>query len=112
MKKQIILVAMLLSGICYAQKTKFAVKGGLNISNTKFSVIIDGVSSTRDYDSRKSYYVGGSVEFLLRSESNKTNSIQVELLYAKQGHDYNHYRTSLFELEQINLPIVFKKIST
>lgn len=51
MKKQIILFVILLHGLCYAQKTEFALKAGLNISNTRFSVMVNEGSSTRDYDS-------------------------------------------------------------
>lgn len=33
--------------IAYAQKTKFAVKGGLNLSNTRFLVIKNGESAPK-----------------------------------------------------------------
>ena len=91
MKKQIILITILLSGMCYAQKTKFAVKGGLNLSNTRFSVIQNGQELDRNfyghdsYKNRTAFYLGVGVEFLLKPDKAKTPSIQVELLYSEQG---------------------------
>ena len=54
---------MLVCNIYYAQNIKFHVKGGLNISNTKFSVIKNEISSDRDYDTRLSFNIGGAIDF-------------------------------------------------
>lgn len=106
---------LLLMTIGYGQKTKFAVKGGLNLSNTRFSVIQNGQELDRSfyghdkYKNRAAFYLGGSAEFLLKPNKDKTSSIQVELLYSKQGSTYNFSDSKkTFELDQINLPIVLK----
>lgn len=112
MKKQIILITILLSGMCYAQKIKFAVKGGLNLSNARFSVIQNGQELDRaffghdSYNNRTAFYLGGSVEFLLNPDNDKTLSIQLELLYSRQGYDNQYEYTYAFELDKINLPII------
>ncbi len=59
---------LLLMTIGYAQKTNFAVKGGLNLSNTRFSVIQNGQELDREAvghicNNRAAFYIGGSIDF-------------------------------------------------
>jgi len=112
MKKVFLTVlTVIICFVGYGQKLKFGLKGGMNSSNTKFTVFVQEVSSERKYDSRISYYIGGFVEYLTNPESNKSISLQAELQYSKQGYSYN--RTSefgfTFQLDQLNLPLTLKK---
>ncbi len=45
----------------------------------------------------------------MNPNKDKTPSIQVEVLYSRQGHNYSRFRNSVFELDQINLPVILKK---
>ncbi len=96
----------------FGQSINFSVKGGLNISNTKFSVIEHGISSNRDYDSRTSFFVGGGFDFSILSKNDFKLLMQVELLYSREGNtkkfsslDY----TRILNLDQVKLPILLKK---
>ncbi len=106
-----IILAVSISSVSYGQKIKLGLKGGMNISNTKFAVIDHGESCKREYDDRISFYVGGHVEYLTKPGTNKALSIQVELQYSRQGNSFA--RSSefgfTFELDQLNLPIILKR---
>lgn len=60
------------------KKNKFAVKEGLSLSNTRFFVIQNGQEFNRsfyghdNYKNRSAFYLGGSVEFLLKPDKVKT----------------------------------------
>jgi hypothetical protein len=105
------IITVMIYSVSYGQKWKYGLKGGMNASNTKFTVLYQGESSEREYDNRISYYIGGFVEYIPKPESNKSISIQAELQFSKQGYSYN--RTSEtgyeFQLDQINLPLTLKK---
>lgn len=94
----------------FGQSINFSVKGGLNISNTKFSVIEHGNSSSRDYDNRTSFFVGGGFDFSILSKKDVL-LMQVELLYSREGHTIFYpsldYRR-IFNLDQVKLPILLK----
>lgn len=103
----IISISMLVCTMSYAQDIKFYVKGGLNISNTKFSVIVDGASSDRDYDNRLSFNIGGAFDFQI---CNRTR-LQIELLYSEQGKVWNISsipEKNIFELDEILMPVLLK----
>ncbi|MEE9377506.1 MAG: outer membrane beta-barrel protein [Candidatus Lokiarchaeia archaeon] len=95
----------------FGQSIKLSAKGGLNVSNTRFSVVVDGSTSYREYDNRASFYLGGSLEFLLLSKNNFNLLMQLELLYSREGTTLFHpaldYRNT-FELDQVKLPILLK----
>ena len=95
----------------YGQKMKYGLKGGMNVSNTKFAVIENGNSSSREFDNRTSYYFSGFVEYSPISKSNKPISLLVELQFSKQGYSYNRSSETGFvlQLDQINLPLILKK---
>jgi len=93
------------------KKWKYGLKGGINASNTRFTVLNQGESSKRDYDNRISYYICGFVEYLPKPESSKSISIQAELQFSKQGYSYKRKSETgyEFQLDQINLPLTLKK---
>jgi len=96
---------------CFGQSINFSVKGGLNVSNTKFSVIVDGTSSDRDYDNRTSFFVGGGLDFSILSKNDFKLLMQVELLYSREGNTLsfsNSDYTRILNLDQIKLPILLK----
>jgi len=106
------LIFTIISINSFGQSINFSAKGGLNISNTKFSVIKHGVSSNRDYDNRMSFYIGGGLDFPILSKNDFKLRMQVELLYSREGttrkfpsSDY----TRILNLDQIKLPILLKK---
>ena len=103
----IISILMLICNISYTQNIKFYVKGGLNISNTKFSVIENKASSDRDYDNRLSFNIGGAIDFQIY----KQTRLQIELLYSEQGKVSNFPSIPeqiIFELDQIIMPVLLK----
>lgn len=103
----LISILMLVCNIYYAQNIKFHVKGGLNISNTKFSVIKNEISSDRDYDNRLSFNIGGAIDFRIY----KQTRLQIELLYSEQGKVDNYPyipEQIIFELDQIIMPVLLK----
>lgn len=109
MKKVLTILLFLLCTKSYSQGINFYVKGGLNISNTKFSVNHNGISSDRDYDNRFSFNIGGALDFFI--SKNKKTALQIELLYSRHG--YTLYTPSIpyrftFELDQISIPILVK----
>ncbi len=96
----------------FGQAINFSVKGGLTISNTKYTVIVDGSSSNRDYDNRTSFYVGGDLDFLILSKNDFKLRMQVELLYSREGltkkfSSLNY--TRILNIDIIKLPILLKK---
>ena len=96
----------------FGQAINFSVKGGLTISNTKYTVIVNGSSSNRDYDNRTSFYVGGDLDFLILSKNDFKLRMQVELLYSREGltkkiSSLNY--TRMLNIDQIKLPILLKK---
>lgn len=106
-KLNYLIISMLVCTMSYAQDIKFYVKGGLNISNTKFSVIINEISSDRDYDNRLSFNIGGALDFQIY---NRTR-LQIELLYSEQGKVLNISSIPekfIFELDEILMPVLLK----
>ncbi len=112
MQKRInyLLTVLFISTISFGQSSvKYSLKGGLNSSNTKFSVIKMGHYSSREFDNRNSFYIGGAIEFFINSKF-KNLSLQVELIYSEQGNTYDFTAfISTDEINQINMPIVLKK---
>lgn len=103
----IISISMLVCTMSYAQDIKFYVKGGLNISNTKFSVIKNEISSDRDYDNRLSFNIGGALDFQIYNQTR----LQIELLYSEQGKVWNISSIPekiIFELDEILMPVLLK----
>jgi len=91
----------------YAQGIKFYIKGGLNISNTKFSVIVNEISSDRNYDNRLSFNIGGALDFQIY----KRTRLQIELLYSEQGKVTSYSSIpgkNIFELDQLLMPVLLK----
>ena len=105
------ILTILICSVSYGQKLKYGLKGGMNASNTKFTVLDNGESSERDYDNRISYFISGFVEYFPKSKSNKPISIQAELQFSKQGYSYNRSSETgfIFQLDQLNLPLTLKK---
>ena len=108
----IFILSLLVSSYSFGQSSiKYFVKGGINFSNTNYSVIVKGVSSSREFDSRKSFYVSSGFNLSL-TKKNENTLLQVELVYSEQGWVYNYtdpgdYTTH--EINQINLPFYIKK---
>tara|TARA_B110000091_G_C13668948_1_gene412900 strand:- start:197 stop:814 length:618 start_codon:yes stop_codon:yes gene_type:complete len=104
-------LTLLICSVTYSQKLKFGLKGGMNLSNTKFTVLDNGESSARDYDSRISYYIAGFIEYFPKPESKKPISVQAELQFSKQGYSFNRSSETgfIFQLDQMNLPLIIKK---
>ena len=102
----IISISMLVCTISNAQDIKFYVKGGLNISNTKFSVIVNEISSDRNFDNRLSFNIGGALDFQIW----KQTRLQIELLYSEQGKVTNllYNEQIIFELDEILMPVLLK----
>ncbi|WP_165732736.1 porin family protein [Polaribacter sp. 20A6] len=113
MKKGVAILFILLmtSSSNFGQSSmKYFVKGGLNLSNTNFKVIERGVSSSREFDNRKSFYVAAGINFPL-TEVKDNILLQVQLVYSEQGWVYNYTEPGDFtahEINQINLPIYLK----
>tara|TARA_R110001583_G_scaffold765_1_gene7080 strand:- start:3075 stop:3692 length:618 start_codon:yes stop_codon:yes gene_type:complete len=105
------ILTVMICSVNYGQKLKTGLKGGMNVSNTKFTVLDNGESSEREFDNRISYYIGGFVEYLPKPESNKPISIQAELQFSKQGYSYNRSSETgfIFQLDQMNLLLTLKK---
>jgi hypothetical protein len=94
----------------FGQSINFSAKGGLNISNAKFSVIVEGSSSNRDLNNRLSFFVGGSIDFSILSKKDVLQ-MQVELLYSREGHTLSYQSTDdirKFNLDQLKFPILLK----
>ncbi len=105
------MLTVLICSVSYGQKLQYGIKGGMNVSNTKFTVLDNGESSARDFDNQISYYISGFVECFPKTESNKPISIQVELQFSKQGYSYHSSSETsfIFQLDQMNLPLTLKK---
>lgn len=109
MKKNILIVALLfVFGISSAQKAKFGIKGGMNISNWA------GDTEGMDTKSKIGFNVGGFAEIKLSDKF----AIQPELLYSAQGMKLDNMPLeiegsdytvdSTFKLGYINVPVMFK----
>jgi opacity protein-like surface antigen len=109
MKKNILIVAVVLVfGIVNAQKAKFGIKGGMNISNWV------GDTEGMDTKSKIGFNVGGFAEIKLSDKF----AIQPELLYSAQGMKVDNIITEIeggdynmdaeFKLGYINIPVMFK----
>jgi hypothetical protein len=104
---------LFINGVSFGQSSvKYSLKGGLNSSNTNYSVIKKGHSSKREYDNRNSFYIGGAIEVFINSKL-KNLSLQIELIYSEQGNTYDFSNfTETDEINQINMPLVLKKSIT
>lgn len=109
MKKNILIVALVLVfGVSNAQKAKFGIKGGMNISNWA------GDTDGMDVKSKIGFNVGGFAEIKLSDKF----AIQPELLYSAQGMKLDNIPLdiegsdysvdSTFKLVYINIPVMFK----
>ncbi|MCT4600483.1 MAG: PorT family protein [Marinifilaceae bacterium] len=76
------------------KKTKFGIKGGLNLSN------IYG-KNVENNDLRASFHLGGFIEYAL----NNNWYIQPEIIYSQQGTTDT---SNTFELNYIAVPLMFK----
>ncbi|WP_111309950.1 porin family protein [Confluentibacter sediminis] len=105
------ILTVLICSVNYGQKLNYGLKGGMNVSNTKFTVLDNGESSARDFENRISYFISGFVEYFPKTKSNKPISIQTELQFSKQGYSYNRSSETgfVFQLDQMNLPLTLKK---
>lgn len=105
------ILTVLICSVGFGQKFTFGLKGGLNVSNTKFIVLDNGESSERDYDNRISYNIGGFVEYFPKHKYNKPFSLRTELQFSKQGYSYNKSSETGFilQIDQINLFLILKK---
>lgn len=105
MKKKITLILLFISAISFSQKINFSLKGGVNVSNTKFSVINNGYTSDRDFDNRISFYLGGGIEFPVKKEK---MHLQLELLYSRDGYTVVYSSRQTFGLDLIKIPLSLK----
>lgn len=100
--------AVLVFGMTNAQKAKFGLKGGMNISNWA------GDTEGIDVKSKIGFNVGGFVEIKLSDKL----AIQPELLYSSQGMKVDDFEAEIedeiytadvkFNLAYINIPVMFK----
>lgn len=110
MKKNILIVAaVLVFGMTNAQKAKFGIKGGMNISNWV------GDTEGMDVKSKIGFNIGGFAEIKLSDKF----AIQPELLYSAQGMKMDNFEVddpelgsvtadAKFNLSYINIPVMFK----
>jgi hypothetical protein len=109
MKKYILsVIALLVFSITNAQKTKFGIKGGLNVANQIYSG-----DATPSPTSLIGINIGAFVDFKIADKL----YIQPEVLYSTQGSKFNltvnnggtYYATeNTFKLAYINIPVMLK----
>ena len=99
MKTRMTLIALLMtffiSGITYAQDTRFGIKGGVNFST------LGGDAESASL--RTSFHAG----VLVAIQSSDKLTIQPELLYNSQGAKYDNSNT-VTTLNYLSLPVMFK----
>jgi len=99
MKKILVVVFVLIASYGYAQDLKFGAKAGLNLSN----IVGDDV---KDVDMKTGLYFGGFLNVPL----NTRQSIQVELLYSRQGWKVEEESAEeTLKLSYLNIPLLFRQ---
>lgn len=114
MKKYYLLLVFIIVGIGLStgQSKSYFIKGGVNISKPKYSVIENGVSSDRDFGKRVSFHVGGGINFPILTKNEFNFSLQIEVLYSREGYNLSFPNSDtklILNLNEIKTPILLKK---
>lgn len=111
-KYSIFLILIIITSSSIAQSKSVIIKGGLNVSNPKYSVIKNGASSDRDFGKRTSFYIGSAVNFPILTKKDFNLLMQIELLYSREGYKLsfpNSDAERILNLNQIKMPVFLKK---
>jgi len=107
-KSYLLLVLAILPYTLLAQHTRFAVKGGLNLSRDKFEVYEAGVPFHLTTEVVASYHLGGVMEFKMKDSR---RLFQMEVLYTGNGmllRETGLYKRKRLNLTQLSIPLLMK----
>jgi hypothetical protein len=101
----------------YSQKAIYKINGGLNLTNFKYSISINGDAFSYTNNIRKSYFIGVGIEKSIDLINSINFLINAELQYSQQGNSFHsaYIGTQLDINNQINLllsvkPEIFKNV--
>lgn len=98
--KFIFLFSLLLTTSLHAQKTRFGLKGGLNLS----TLTVSGVNVKGDLSYKTGFHIGA----LIHNTITDKISVQTELLYSNQGYIYNEGNyEAVGNINYIAVPVMF-----
>jgi hypothetical protein len=101
MKKSLIAILMLATGIVANAQIKFGVKAGVNIANVHASQ----VSSIESFNSNTSFHAGGLVSIPLVGKL----ELQPEIMFSGEGTKYtNDGDNYTYNFGYINIPVLLK----